>query len=54
MTGSAPAQEDDPGAAELGARLKAWFSALAGRPVPARLRKHLDALDGGAAETPKP
>ena len=45
MEVDAGAGDDDPRAAALGERLKAWFAALSGRPVPKPLLDHVDELE---------
>jgi hypothetical protein len=51
MTGTARiGDEEDVAAAALGERLKAWFAALSGRPVPPRLIEHVDSLEEGEPE----
>ena len=47
MKGAARVGDEEPGAAALGVRLKAWFAALSGRPTPKRLLDHVDELERG-------
>ena len=54
MEGAARPGDDDPRAVALGVRLKAWFAALSGRPVPARLLDHVDDLDRQKPADPGP
>ena len=51
MEGAARVGDEDPRAVALGERLKAWFAALSGRPVPPRLVDHVDELDRREAES---
>ncbi|HEX8568711.1 MAG TPA: hypothetical protein VF699_02145 [Caulobacteraceae bacterium] len=55
MEGAARVGDDDPRAVALGERLKAWFAALSGRPVPKGLLDHVDTLERQPpAERPDP
>ena len=45
MKGAAPLDDEDDRAVALGERLKAWFAALSGQPVPERLTDHVDELE---------
>jgi hypothetical protein len=46
MARQAVVSDEDPRAALLEAKLKAWFALLASEPVPARLLRHVERLDG--------
>jgi hypothetical protein len=48
MKGIARADDEDARAQALGERLKAWFAALSGRPVPRRLLDHAEELERGS------
>jgi hypothetical protein len=46
MARQAVVSDEDPRAALLEAKLKVWFAMLAAEPVPARLLRHVERLDG--------
>ncbi len=46
MARSAAVSDEDALAALLEAKLKAWFALLASEPIPGRLLRHVERLDG--------